>query len=309
MSKQYIGVDITTSGVRVVAIAAGKKPVVLGCKELLLETPSSKETIADPATVATLIRQALQQAAPIKIGTQPAITAIREAQVFRKVIELPVMTNEEDLSSAIKMEVLQYIPEDSGESELDFQSLGILPDGTTQQIMVVSVPKTIVAGYVETFANAKLPLKAIDVRAAALARAIVLPQEKKAIVIVDLEADITTISLYQGGVVRVTSSINIGVVESDSEAMDETKINALLLALVDEIDHVIKFYSNRTPGHTEIKEVRIAGLGPTMAELVKQLSQELEFPVLAAKSIVEAPAFCDSRFLAAIGCALYPLYT
>lgn len=305
VAKQYIGVDITANAVRVVGIGAGKKPVFLGCKELVMETDAlTKNGVADSQKLGNIVRAALQGSVPHPIKTGPAYTAVQESHIFRKVMELPSFKNEEELAGALRVQASNFLPQDVSESEIDFQYLGPVEDGTAQQIMLVAVPSNVVRQYVEVFKQAALPLRAVDVRSAALARGTVPAGEKKAIVIVSPEKELAGISLYQGGLIRVTSSITM---RNDPEMEDDDRVRELTVALVDEIDHVVKFYNNRTPEHAEVKEVRLIVTEPWAGELKKRLADELDMSVTLAKPAIEVPAFCDGRFLAALGCALYPL--
>lgn len=305
MSKRYLGVDITANSVRIVGIKGGRKPVFLGCKELILEKQEvTKEDLFDTIQLGQLLQRAPKEAAPKPLGHFPAITSVPESEVFRKIIELPLISDPDELAAVIRLQTAEFLPQSTEESETDFQYLSTLPDGKTQQIMVVSTPSSVSDQYVDIFKQAKLPLKAIDVRSAALGRSIISDSEKKAIIVVNTEGKTTAVSLHQGGLVRATSSISTRTGEDEED--DEVRIKELTTALVDEIDHVIKFYTNRTADHVAVKEIHLAAFGSWLTGLQKTLSKEVDLPVSIAKPIIQVPAFCDARFLVALGCALYP---
>lgn len=300
-NNQVVGIDIGSASVRAVGVLGGKHPKFVGCKEINLEKPEKKtENVLDVEQIAKVIKECLGNASPKQLKGTRYVTSIPEADVFRKVIELP-LAPEAELENAIQLEIAEYLPEDISLMEIDYQVLGLLPDGATQQVMVVGVAKALVEQYMNAFKAASLPLHAVDVRSAALARAVVVPDEQKAIVLISIEPDSTTVSLYQGGIIRVTSVLAMGL---DGEEEEVGK--GFIASLVDEIDHVIKFYSNRTADHKEVKEVRLAGGGSLLKGLQEGLKKEAGLQVTLAKPIIEAPAFCDRRFLVALGSALYP---
>jgi type IV pilus assembly protein PilM len=301
LSYTSLGIDITPTALRVVGVKMGRKVSFLGCKELPLASGSTPE----PADMAKLLHQALTGAAPHKLPSASAVLSIPESEVFRKVLELPVLASQQELSDAIKVEVASYLPQDASEMELDYQNLGLLPDEKTQQIMVVAVAKQTIARYLEICRLAKVPLRAIDVSAAALSRSTVAPSEPKAVAVVTILANSSVVSLSQGGAVRVTSSLNQGT-EKDGAELTEAQEKNLVNNLVDEVDHVLKFYNNRTASHSEILEVRVMGRGPVLKPLQEAIRKQVDLPVSLAKPIIEVPAFCDQRFMAALGCALYP---
>lgn len=302
MSKTYLGIDITATSVRIVGVAHGKKPVFLGCKELSLLKGEETEHVFDEVYIGEIIRQALKEAAPKPLKPASAIILIPESEIFRKILEVPLISNEDELSSAIRLQVAEFLPQSSEESEIDYQILDVLADGKNQHIMVVAAPTHLVEQYTHACTKAKVPLKAVDVRSIALGRSIIEQDEKKALIIVHTEGEATAVSLHQGGLVRATSSI---ATRNNEESDDAERVKELLTALTDEIDHLIKFYANRTANHVAVKEVRLAASGSWLPDLKKALAKELDMTVTLAKPVIAVPAFCDSRFLAALGGALY----
>lgn len=301
---QFVGVDLTAKSVRVVGVKGGSKPSFIGCKEIMLpEQGVSKEGLHDPDYLGHTIKQCFEQAAPKHLAPSRIVTAVSELQVFRKVIELPDQLKGSELMGAIRLEVTQYLPEEIELSELDYQVLSVDTKNKTQQIMVVTVPKKIVQQYQQALQASGFPLAAIDVRSAALGRAVVEAKEKKGMVLVNIEEDATVVSVYQGDAVRVTSSLALGIEDVEKEEVT----NSMISALVDEIDHVIKFYANRSVEHEEVKEILLAGSGSLLKGLKEGLAKQVQLPINQAKPIITVPAFCDRRFLVALGCALYPI--
>ncbi|MCC2632086.1 MAG: hypothetical protein K0S20_785, partial [Patescibacteria group bacterium] len=144
-STLYLGIDLTPTAVRVVGISsAGKKTRFVGCKEVLF--PASEEgsefSVPTVPQVADAIVQAMKTAAPKPLHSGKAFISVPESKLLRKVLELPPMRTEEELRSAVQLELVQFLPDEMTESEFDCQTLGTLSDGVTQQVMAVAVARS-----------------------------------------------------------------------------------------------------------------------------------------------------------------------
>ena len=316
LSPHILGVDIGHSSVKVVGISAGKKPAFLGCKEITMDPKYlEKDGFANPILIGQAVREAMRTAAPRPIVATQAYSAVSESLVFRKVLEMPFMEDAEEMKAAIKLEAAQYLPENPEEMVLDYQFFDLLPDKQAkQQIMVVAMPKKILLDYLAVFQAAKLTVKGIGVKPSALGAALVPLSEQKCLIIIDIGSEICTISIYDRHVVRVTAVVNMGATmlrdaktgELDEEAFTE-KSQTLLHAIGEEMEHVIKFYSNRMLGRQEISEVVLTGGGSMLVGILEGVQKLTDLPVSAGRPVVAIPAFCDRRFTGALGCALYPL--
>jgi type IV pilus assembly protein PilM len=317
-SKQIIGIDIGHSSVKVVGLeVSGSQAKFIGCKEITMDPKYlQKEGFENAELIGQALREAMRTAAPHALATNPtAYSAISESLVFRKVLDLPLIDDQDELLSAIRLEATEYLPESPDNMEIDYQLLGLNPDSTMQQVMIVAVSKKIIQDYLAVFVAAKLPIKAIDTKPAAVARSVVKPTEMETILLVDIGSEISTISLYSEGVIRVTGSLNIGgniIRDDETMEIEEDKkdehIKRLATSIADEIDHVIKFYTNRTVNQKKIKEIRLAGGGSMIAGVLEAIKKETDFEVTSGQAIITLPPFCDRRFLGALGCALYPVF-
>lgn len=311
-----MGVDIGHSSVKVVGISVGKKPTFIGCKEITMDPKYlQKEGFDNTALIGQALREAMRSAAPKPITANIAYSAVSESLVFRKVLDLPVLPTEDELVDAMHMEVIQYLPNPIEDMELDYQKLGVSTEGNTQQIMVVAVNRKIIQDYLAVFDAAKMTVRAIGDKPAALARAVISPKEEDAIVMVDIGSEICTVSLYEEGIIRVTGSLNIGgniIRNSQSHEVDEEKlaehIKRLANGVIDEVEDVVKFFTNRTVHQKKVKEIRVTGGGSMIAGVPEAIAKATDFKVVTGESIIALPPFCDRRFLGALGCALYPMH-
>ena len=123
MAKPFFGLDIGTSSIKVVQIATqGKinKLVALGSVTTPIHGLVSESEL-DHKTISEIISKLIKDSG---ITTNYVVTALPEVQVFTRVIEMPILS-EQEVASAIKWEAEQYIPLPLPEVMLDYQILNI----------------------------------------------------------------------------------------------------------------------------------------------------------------------------------------
>jgi type IV pilus assembly protein PilM len=310
-ARTVIGVDLGHASVKVVGVRLGSKPTVVGCAEVPLEPRYlQKEGFEDPQMVAKAVREAMVAA---KLSATDVYAAISESLVFRKVLELPLNLSQQELEQVIRTQAAEYLPDSLDTVELDYQPLGVTRE--TQQVMVVAVSKRVIQDYLAVFSSAKLPLRVIDTKPSAVGRAIVEPGEKGGIVLIDIGSEVTSISVYDQRKIWVAGTVNMGgslFIDPATGKVDEERradrTKRLVTTIVDELDHTLKFYSNRSANQDKVKEIRLSG-GTSMSEgLCEAFAEVVDYKVTLGKSTVKMSDQCDRRFFGALGSALYPLY-
>ena len=315
--EHVLGVDIGHASVKVVGIELGSQPTFLGCKEITLDPKFlQKEGFDNPILVGQALREAMRTAAPKPIVANQAYSTVSESLVFRKVIEMPFLSNAQELNAAIRIEASQYLPDNIDSVELDYQLLGALPDGNTQQVMIVAIPRKIIQEHLAVFDAAKIKIRGIGIKPEALGAALVKLTEKEAVMIVDIGSEMSSVSIYHNKVIRVTGTVNMGgnmLKDPSTGELDQgewdAKLKRLVTTLLDEIEHVQKFYINRSISTSEVKELRLSGGGSMAVGLQEALAKEVEgMKVVLGQPVISIPAFCDRRFTGALGSALSPLF-
>ena len=313
-AKHVIGIDIGHSTVKVVGLVIhGHKVSFTGCKMTKIDPQYvKKDGFTNTQVVAQVIREALAAAAPRAVKAGAAFALLPESILFRRVLELPASMAAEELEGIVRLEAAEYLPSPLEEMELDFSPLGLLPDGKEQQIMVVAAPRKIVEDYWVAFKQAKLQLQAIDPKPSSLARACIPFDHKEPVILVDIGSETTSISVWDRGMIQVTSALNVGAEVLKDPAtgeIDEEKEPALLknmvTSIVEELEHVSKFYSNRRTTD-EIMDIRLSGGGSLAPGVDKYFEAAIDGAKISfCQPIIQVPPFCDRRFLGAIGAALY----
>ena len=147
-SRIVVGIDLGHASIKVVGVALGKQPRVVGFAEVAVEQKYIfKEGSGDPAIIAEALKQALAIAKPQAIHTKELFAVVSEGHVFRKVLELPLSVQDDEMQQVIRAESVEYLPDEVDRLEIDFQALGVLP-GDLQQVMVAAVAKDIIENFV-----------------------------------------------------------------------------------------------------------------------------------------------------------------
>jgi type IV pilus assembly protein PilM len=313
--RVVVGIDFGHSSVKAVGVAIGAHPKVIGCGEAPIDPKYLlKDGMADTAVVAEALREAMKMAAPKAIKSSDAYAIVSEDIVFRKILDVPSGVNPDELPQVVRTEAVEYLPDEIGTLEIDYQPLGILANDI-QQLMLVAVPKRAIEDRLGVFASAKLKPCAITPKPCAIGRACVSPQETEPVLLVDIGSEMTSISVYASRAIWVTGTVNMGgnvlkdaaTGEVDASKKD-AKLDRLADAIGDELSHVLKFFQNRVAGDKPVKQVLLSGGGSMIEGLAELIQKQTTLKVVHAKSIIPLPAEADRRFLGALGAALYPLY-
>lgn len=237
--KKFLGVDIGTSGVKMVELRKfGAKIKLENYGELkpfaFYETPLrtfEKSTLAlSSQDIAKSLSAILEEA---KIKTKKAVFSIPDFSTFFTWFRLPPMSKEE-VPSAVRYEALQHIPLPLSEVTLDWQVIeGKLSEQEKNRlkILLVAVPKEILNQYQEIATLAQLELQAVEAEVFALSRASI-KNEKGVIALLDIGAQSTTISIIDKGILKRSHSFDISgnemtKVVSKSLGVDYSKAEAL----------------------------------------------------------------------------------
>jgi type IV pilus assembly protein PilM len=98
---------------------------------------------------------------------------IANQRIVVRTLDLPPLTDEKAIASAVKVEAPDHIPMPIDEAVLDYQSLGIVgtPAGPRTRVVVVAVRREMVERYAEAIRAAGLKIEGVDLSAFALVRA------------------------------------------------------------------------------------------------------------------------------------------
>lgn len=299
---EYCGLDIGTTGVRVVQLQpAADHPVLLHYGQAPLDgNLALSDSPIDQDKVAAGIAQLLKDS---KVTATKAVAGIPSSQVFATVITTPKLAPAE-LAKAIKLQADQYIPMAVDQVKMDWHIIG--PGTTDQQmrVLLVAAPNSVVNKYLKIIEKAGLELEALEVNAIAQARSL-LPLTDIPAVILDLGATNSSITVVAQGAPQLIRSVNVGgttLVKAVGQALGlddaqadqftrkfgltQTKlegqvakaIKPSLDTVVGEIDKSIKFFASQG-GAAKLEKLILTGSASLLPELANYVANATGLPV------------------------------
>jgi type IV pilus assembly protein PilM len=219
--KSYIGIDLGTSAIKVVEMAdeAGRpRLVTYGSLEQRNDIVRSDSTEVGSAIIASL--NAIRQKS--HITTKGAVAALPSFAVFSSIISLPAMSKKE-LLAAVKWEAKKFVPMPLEEMILDWRLLkeGVVTPSKDEQslertkgakhlkVLLTAAPRSVVKRYVDIARGAGLELLGLETEAFALERSLV-GSDRTPVLIVDVGAVATDLSIVAGGIPVLNRSIDVG---------------------------------------------------------------------------------------------------
>jgi len=225
-----LGLDIGTHNVKLIELARDKEGVTLlsaGSMPTPPKTASSNLAI-DQQALAHLIQELIKGTGA---KSREVNISLPEAQVFTRVIEMPVLSDRE-LASAIKWESEQYIPLPMEQVNMDFT---VLSDGKDtangkMKILLVAAPKALTERYMQLMELSELIPLAAETEIIALSRALVrsVPTVPN-VMMISLGGQTTDIAILHKGILTFTRSISAGgdaLTRALSESLDFTLLQA-----------------------------------------------------------------------------------
>lgn len=367
--ERYLGVDIGSSAIKVVELENDKgkpKLITYGYKEQNNEVLNANSKEAKEVIIHGL-RQALAAA---RTTTTQAVTALPSYTVFTSIIHLPEMSKRE-LVAAVKWEAKKFVPMPLEEMILDWKILentdslakfSPQPNNTASRlaldhalnnpatstihqkqkkflkILLTAAPKDLVSRYLEIFREAKLNLVSLETESFALERALI-GRDASPIMLIDIGATATTISVVADSVPLINRSIDMGgntitkaiaaSLNIDQERAEQFKrdfgltqqmsgggqipkrIEFMVSSIINEIKYVLKLYQSQSTDI--IEKIELAGGSAWLPNLAQYLSQILGVKVYIGDpwSRVMYPVELEqvlknlgSRFAVAVGLAM-----
>ena len=218
-SKSFLGIDIGTASIKIVELSKkGERKVLENYGEISThevgEMPFRTGFSPDRNSFSLSAREISQGVGAIlseaKIHSRLATFSIPDFSSFFTTIELPPMTREE-LPRAVHFEARQHIPLPLSEVVLDWSVISketAGPQNAPLKVILVAVPKEVINQYQEIGRLCSLELLALEAEVFGLLRSLI-KEDKKAIILVDIGAQSTTVSIVEDGVLKTSHSFDI----------------------------------------------------------------------------------------------------
>ena len=239
--NSYIGVDLGTSGIKVVELSNSKghaKLLTYGIVESSADVVRSNA----PETINKVVELLKNITSQSRVTTDRAIAALPAFSVFSSILSLPPMPKS-DLAQAVKWEAKKFVPMPLDEMILDWKLLKNIPEITAStqgelpiaaestvedetsiiqkkeidnrqkvqnyRVLITAAPKNLVSRYLEIFKKADLKLISLETESFALARSLFFGA-KLPVMIIDIGSLTTAISIVEDGVPILNRSLDVG---------------------------------------------------------------------------------------------------
>ncbi len=263
--KGVVGLDIGSSGVKLVELESGKSGHSL--KSVGYE-PLPPEAIVDGAIMdATTVAEAIRKIfIDRKVRTENVATAVSGHSVIIKRISIPTMSPEE-LSESIQWEAEQYIPFDIDEVSLDYQVMeGPAAEEGNMEVLLVAVKRDKINDYTAAISQAgKVPV-VVDIDAFAVQNAYESSYELDpalSTALVNLGASVTNIAVLQGANPSFWRDINVGG-------------NQFTDALQKELNLPFETADALKRGESTDEEVPESSLTPVLQAVSEEIANEIQ---------------------------------
>ncbi|RLC34441.1 MAG: hypothetical protein DRZ76_02685 [Candidatus Nealsonbacteria bacterium] len=336
-AKSFLGVDIGTSSIKIVELSrAGKRRKLDNYGEIqaasLYEKPFrtfEKSTLSvSTQDVIRAIRGIVKEA---RMKSRKSYFAIPDFSTFFTTLNLPPMTKEE-LPQAVQFQARQHIPLPLSEITLDWQVIG------GGKVLLVAVPNEVINQYQEIAQSSQLELLSLEAEVFSLTRAVV-KEEKDPLILIDIGARSTTISIVEKGTLRISHSFDTAgndftnIISKgfhvDYPKAEEMKRNqglnsgegSLRESLLPLIDLILEETKKITQSYfqserKEAQKIILAGGSALLPGLVEYFSENLHKPVSVADPFSDLyyPPILEKdlkkmgpSYSIAVGAALYGL--
>lgn len=289
-----IGVDIADHSIKIVYLSNDRPQRYLAhCTTPMPEGVMHKGVVLQAELLRKTLLNALLKCRIRGKVNDAFVFSIPETQTFLRVIEIPVMADDE-IDEAIKWEVASHIPLGLENMYIDWQPItfGTHASGKErQEIQVGAAQKKIVDTFYAAIAPLGLDIAAFELESQSITRSLISHElhDKQGVVIVDLGGTATNIIVHDHGALRFTATLEKGIddmlatlseeeqalllkgMESLSEDVKQVispKLAAVTDELASEVLSIAEFYGSIDTNHV-VREVILTGGGANIPSLDK----------------------------------------
>jgi len=309
--KSCLGIDIGTSGIKIVQLAMKGERVTLekygeiAAQVFYEESHRTFEKSTLLLSTQDIARAILAICQEAKITERRAFFTIPDFASFFTSFDLPPMGREE-IPQAVRFEARHHIPLPLAEVTLDWSIIeGEASDHkkTPLKILLVAVSNDLIDQYSQIVTLSNLELKGLEVEAFGLVRALI-SEEKEVVAILDIGARSTTVNIVDQGILKVSHSFDVAGNEMTqvlSKALDIEFFEAENLKKV----HGLKYFLSNQEIGEEAGETKLITkkVGEILIPLVDLILAELE---RTSQNFYQTKGKKIERVILAGGSALLP---
>lgn len=301
--SNFIGVDIGSTAIKIVELKKDANLIKLvnyGFTENSDLKPAN--WLNTPERSAEVINKICQEAG---IQSVNAISALPTFSVFSSVITLTNVAKK-DLPAAINWEAKKLIPLPLEDMILDWKIIEHgADDAANTRVLLTGAPRSLVKKYIDIFKLAKISLSSLETETFSLVRSLI-GNDKSTVMIVEIGATTTDVSIVDRGIPMLSRSIDIGGLTVTEKLSDHLGIGQdraeqfkydlgvsqigsveneipktvmeIINPIINEIKYAINLFLNKSGNKTE--KVILSGGSSLIPNLANYLSGALDMKVI-----------------------------
>lgn len=297
--KSYLGVDIGTLSIKIVELSNENNRPKLQNYAILTNYGLTESPKIFGGEAISMLRRVIKESG---INSREANMSAPIFSSFLTVIELPQMS-EPEITAAVQFEAKKHIPVPLESVLIDWSLIGVSESGGIS-VILVAIPKDLVNEYAAVAKETDLKLLNLELETMSAVRALIGNDPVPA-VLLDMGSRDTTISVVNGGHLRIShsietsgedltrtlaSSLNVGWRRAEElkkehglEVMDKnSQIGGVLIPLLDNIinatKNIINLYFDKT--NKKVEKLIIYGGAAKMPGFSEYLGKGLGIDVL-----------------------------
>lgn len=302
--KPAIGLDISDRSIEaVLVLKKSGKPVLVSYGRMVLPPGLVVNGyIEKRGELAVMIRKLLADGMtpPLPNGIKRVVFSLPESRVFSHVFQVPRIADTEELGRTLSYEANAFFPYHQEKLVSGHAVINTRPD--TKEIYYAAVEKDMLRAYLGLMNEAQLEPHAIEGESTSIARALLVPGETEPVVLVDIGARVTDLSIFDregtqfsetlqmsGDVITEAIALKKDMTFKDAEALKykdglsgttdpevQQAIMATIDGLIEEIRAAILFYEKRS--ERTVTRVILCGGSSLLAGLPEYISEKLQIP-------------------------------
>ena len=305
--KQVIGLNISTTGIKVMAIDT-RRWLVLGYGAIDLDPIKMKESLeGDSPYLADNIKLLIKEKLIGVLPSNHVVIGVPTTRSYSRTFNMPSNV-EKHLTEAVELEVDQYIPVPASTLYIDSEVIERNKKEIT--VLMSAVPRLIIDKCIAAAESADLIPVMVEPSISAVARLLTAIEEGNLpSVIVDIGPATTDIAVLDNGTIRVTGGLAIGGntftidiakrLEVTLENAHQLKIlNGLgagprqekirgaveqsLTQIIIESRKVMRYYNERISDDRKLEQLLVVGSGSNMPGIGEYFTNELIMPARVA---------------------------
>ena len=309
--KNAFGLDISDASIEALEIRKrlGKFTISAYSRIELKSGIVENGKILDKEKLVAAIRTLLDTAKPNPLKSKNVILSIPESKTFIHTFQLPAVISEENIGESVQYAAAEIIPLSFDQVYHDYRV--IIKEKDYQEVFYIACMKEILDDYREVVAKAGLNAVAFEAESLALARALAMDDMFEGVLIVDLGARTTIITIYDHQGIRYSKNIplagnhftekiarslkipleqaenikkEVGLTQQTNKGKSGFSLESLAQGIVKEINKAINYHQKKT-GFV-INEVVLCGGTSLMPGLMGYMHSALKIRVELGNPLV-----------------------